>query len=203
MRVLLPPILDALRRGGLAPDAVTLLVATGLHRPCTAAELREMLGSELAGSLRIVQHDARDAASHVDLGRTRGGIPILIDRFFLERDLRIVTGLIEPHLMAGYSGGRKARVPGARGGRDGARGPRPGDARGPRRARPRGRQPAPRGAARGACAGSACTFSSTSRSTASAASRASSAGTSSRRTRRACASSRASRWSRSTRRPTW
>ena len=110
--VLLPPILDALRRGGLPPEAVTLQVATGLHRPCTAAELREMLGSELASSLRIVQHDARDAASHVDLGHTRGGIPIRIDRFFLERDLRLVTGLIEPHLMAGYSGGRKAVCPG-------------------------------------------------------------------------------------------
>ncbi|HEY8155927.1 MAG TPA: nickel-dependent lactate racemase [Myxococcota bacterium] len=110
--VLLPPILDELRRGGLPPEAVTLQVATGLHRPCTPAELREMLGDELASGLRIVQHDARDAASHVDLGRTRGGMPILIDRFFLERDLRLVTGLIEPHLMAGYSGGRKAVCPG-------------------------------------------------------------------------------------------
>ena len=110
--LLLPPILDALRRGGLAPEAVTLQVATGLHRPCSDAELREMLGGELASSLRIVQHDARDASAHADLGRTRGGIPILIDRFFLESDLRIVTGLIEPHLMAGYSGGRKAVCPG-------------------------------------------------------------------------------------------
>jgi nickel-dependent lactate racemase len=110
--VLLPPILDALRRGGLAPEAVTLLVGTGLHRPCTDAELREMLGDELASSLHIVQHDARDAASHLDLGRTRGGMPILIDRFFVESDLRIVTGLIEPHLMAGYSGGRKGVCPG-------------------------------------------------------------------------------------------
>ena len=105
-------MLDALRRGGLPPEAVTLQVATGLHRPCTPAELREMLGDELASSLRIVQHDARDAASHVDLGHTRGGMPIRIDRFFLERDLRLVTGLIEPHLMAGYSGGRKAVCPG-------------------------------------------------------------------------------------------
>jgi nickel-dependent lactate racemase len=103
--VLLPPILDALRAGGLPPEVVTILVATGLHRP-------NMLGTEIARSLRIVQHDARDAESHRDLGRTVGGIPILIDRFFLERDLRIITGLIEPHLMAGYSGGRKAVCPG-------------------------------------------------------------------------------------------
>ncbi len=110
--LLLPHMLDALRRGGLPAEAITIQVATGLHRPCTAAELRDMLGSELASSLRIVQHNARDAASHVDLGRTRGGIPILIDRFFLESDLRLVTGLIEPHLMAGFSGGRKGVCPG-------------------------------------------------------------------------------------------
>jgi nickel-dependent lactate racemase len=110
--VLLPPILDALRAGGLPPEAVTIQVATGLHRPNTPAELDAMLGNEIARSLRIVQHDARNAEAHRDLGRTAGGIPILIDRFFLERDLRIITGLIEPHLMAGYSGGRKAVCPG-------------------------------------------------------------------------------------------
>ena len=109
---LLPPILDALREGGLPPQAVTLLVATGLHRPSTPAELDESLGSDLARALRIVQHDARDAASHADLGRTRGGLPIRIDRRFVEGDLRIATGLVEPHLMAGYSGGRKAVCPG-------------------------------------------------------------------------------------------
>jgi len=111
-RALLPPILDALAAGGLPPQAVTLLVATGLHRPSTPAELDEMLGPELARGLRIAQHDARDAASHADLGRTPGGLPIRIDRRFVESELRIATGLVEPHLMAGYSGGRKAVCPG-------------------------------------------------------------------------------------------
>jgi len=110
--LLLPPILDALRAGGLPAERVTLQVATGLHRPCTPSELEEMLGSELAQSLRIVQHDARDLESHVNLGRSPAGLPVLIDRFFLQSDLRIATGLIEPHLMAGYSGGRKAVCPG-------------------------------------------------------------------------------------------
>jgi nickel-dependent lactate racemase len=109
---LLPAILDALREGGLPPEAVTILVATGLHRPNTPDELDRMLGSELARTLRVVQHDARDADAHRDLGRTRGGIPVVIDRSFLDADLRIITGLIEPHLMAGYSGGRKAVCPG-------------------------------------------------------------------------------------------
>ena len=110
--VLLPPILEELRRAGLPPEAITVQVATGLHRPNTPAELGQMLGSELARSLRIVQHDARDAAAHADLGTTSGGIPIRIDRFYLERDFRILTGMIEPHLMAGYSGGRKVLCPG-------------------------------------------------------------------------------------------
>jgi len=110
--LLLPALLDALRRGGLPTEAVTVLVATGLHRPATPAELSEMLGPELARSLRIVQHDAREREAHADLGRTRAGIPVFIDRAYLERDLRIATGLVEPHLMAGYSGGRKAICPG-------------------------------------------------------------------------------------------
>ncbi len=110
--LLLPPLLDALRAGGLPTAAVTVQIATGLHRPATSTELVDILGAELAATLRIVQHDARDASAHVDLGRTRGGLPIQIDRFFVESDLRIVVGLVEPHLMAGYSGGRKAVCPG-------------------------------------------------------------------------------------------
>jgi nickel-dependent lactate racemase len=112
--VLLPPILDALRAAGLPPAALTVLVATGLHRANTPAELAEMLGAELARSLRVVQHDARDAAAHADLGRV-AGIPIHIDRRYLESDLKILTGLVEPHLMAGFSGGRKAICPGLAG----------------------------------------------------------------------------------------
>jgi nickel-dependent lactate racemase len=110
--LLLPPLLDALRRAGLPREAIALQVATGLHRPNTQGELDQMLGTELARSLRIVQHDARDAAAHADLGTTSSGIPIRLDRFYLERDFRILTGMIEPHLMAGFSGGRKALCPG-------------------------------------------------------------------------------------------
>jgi len=109
---LLPPILAALADAGLPPERIHVQIATGLHRAATPAELDEILGPVLAGSLPIVQHDARDAAAHVDLGRTASGLPIQIDRFYLERDLRILTGLVEPHLMAGYSGGRKAVCPG-------------------------------------------------------------------------------------------
>lgn len=109
---LLPPLLETLTGAGLPADRIHIQVATGLHRAATPLELEEILGARLARSLRVVQHDARDAAAHVDLGRTANGLPVQIDRFFLERDLRILTGLVEPHLMAGYSGGRKAVCPG-------------------------------------------------------------------------------------------
>jgi nickel-dependent lactate racemase len=91
---------------------VTVLVATGLHRPATRQELDALLGAELARSLRIEQHDARDRDAHAHLGTSPAGIPIWIDRRYLDADLRILTGLVEPHLMAGYSGGRKAVCPG-------------------------------------------------------------------------------------------
>jgi nickel-dependent lactate racemase len=110
--LLLPPLLEALAEAGLPPEAVTVLVATGLHRPATREELDEILGPRLARTLRVEQHDARDRESHLDLGSSRGGIPILLDRRYLDAELKILTGLVEPHLMAGYSGGRKALCPG-------------------------------------------------------------------------------------------
>ena len=91
--LILPPILEDLAAAGLPRDSIFVQVATGLHRPLSPAELDEVLGPELTRELQIVQHDARSAGAHSNLGSTRGGIPILIDRFFLQRDLRIVTGL--------------------------------------------------------------------------------------------------------------
>lgn len=111
--LLLPPVLTTLQQAGLPPERVRILVATGLHRGNTAAELAEMLGPEvLAWGCRLENHVARDAASHVYLGVTPRGIPAWVDRRYVEADLKILTGLIEPHLMAGYSGGRKAICPG-------------------------------------------------------------------------------------------
>ena len=110
---LLPPLIDTLTRAGVPRTGITILVATGLHRPNEGEELREIVGSdEIFGTVRIENHFARDRAAHVDLGRTTSGIPIMIDRRFAEADLKIVTGLVEPHFMAGYSGGRKVVAPG-------------------------------------------------------------------------------------------
>ena len=110
---LLPPLIKTLTQAGISNEDILILVATGLHRPNEGEELREIIGSdEIFNSIRIENHDARDRKRHVDLGKTSGDIPIMIDRRFIEADLKIVTGLVEPHFMAGYSGGRKVVAPG-------------------------------------------------------------------------------------------
>lgn len=111
--ILLPPLLETLSEAGIPGERLTILIATGLHRGNTPEELAEMLGpAVMASGCRIVNHEAREAASHVDLGATPRGLPVQVDRRYVEADLKILTGLIEPHLMAGHSGGRKAICPG-------------------------------------------------------------------------------------------
>lgn len=109
---ILRPMLKTLHEAGLSRDAILLLVATGLHRASTPVELIEMLGNEIASGYRIASHDGKDLASHAHLGTTDRGVPVYLDRRYVEADLKITTGLIEPHLMAGYSGGRKLICPG-------------------------------------------------------------------------------------------
>lgn len=113
--VMLPPLLQTLEAAGIARDHIEILVATGLHRANTPAELEQMVGAEVVARYRIRNHDARDAGQHLHLGRTARGTEIWLDRGLLGADLKIVTGLIEPHLMAGFSGGRKAVAPGCAG----------------------------------------------------------------------------------------
>ena len=111
--LILPPLVESLTRAGIARKNILILVATGLHRPNEGEELAEVVGSpEILRSIRIENHFAKDREAHVDLGTTSGGIPIMIDRRFADADLKIVTGLVEPHFMAGYSGGRKVVSPG-------------------------------------------------------------------------------------------
>ena len=111
-RFLLPPIVEALRLGGLPDERITILIATGLHGPNEGEVLEEMLGPEIVSSVRVLNHDARDVDSHVRLGRTERDTEVHVDRRYVEADLKILTGLIEPHFMAGYSGGAKAVAPG-------------------------------------------------------------------------------------------
>ena len=111
--LILPPLIKTLLAAGMKPEAITVLVATGLHRPNEGAELAELVGDPFVlETVRVLNHDARNAADHGDLGRTTRGTPVKLDRRFLAADLKIVTGLVEPHFMAGYSGGRKVIAPG-------------------------------------------------------------------------------------------
>jgi lactate racemase len=111
--LILPAVLRALLDAGLAKEDVQILVATGLHRPNLGEELVELVGDPFVmQTVRVLNHDARDDAAHKDLGQTALGTPVKIDRRFADADLKIVTGLVEPHFMAGYSGGRKVIAPG-------------------------------------------------------------------------------------------
>lgn len=113
--VILPPIFDALAAGGVPADAVTILIATGLHRASRPDERERILGRAIANAYRVVDHDARDASSQALLLRTARGVDVYLNRAYLEADVRVVTGFVEPHLFAGYSGGGKAVLPGIAG----------------------------------------------------------------------------------------
>ena len=111
--LLLPALVRALLEGGLSPRNIRVLVATGLHRPNLGSELEELVGdSWVLRTVAVENHFARNDADHVLLGTTRAGTVVRLDRRFAEADLKIVTGLVEPHFMAGYSGGRKVIAPG-------------------------------------------------------------------------------------------
>ncbi|MBV9125196.1 MAG: nickel-dependent lactate racemase [Planctomycetes bacterium] len=111
-RLILPPLLRTLEEQGLAREDILILVATGLHRPNEGAELEEMVGPEVFGRYRIENHHGKVLEEHDFLGVTPAGVPVHLDSRYLRADLKITTGLIEPHLMAGYSGGRKVICPG-------------------------------------------------------------------------------------------
>ena len=101
--------------GVVRPKDVTILIATGTHRANTEPELRAMLGDEILGACRVINHDARDDSSLVDLGESGNGVPTRLCRHWLEADLRITTGFVEPHFFAGFSGGPKMVAPGLAG----------------------------------------------------------------------------------------
>ena len=113
-RLFLRPMIEQMRAAGIPLDRIGVLVATGLHRPNEGAELEELVGDPwVMANVRVENHYARNDADHVDLGMTQGrAVPVKIDRRFVEADLRIATGLVEPHFMAGWSGGRKVVAPG-------------------------------------------------------------------------------------------
>jgi len=114
-QLLLPPILRTLEEAGIPREKITILIATGLHRPNEGDELVELVGAEVAKNYRCVNHHGKVREEHDFIGTTPRGVPAWIDSRYVRADLKITTGLIEPHLMAGYSGGRKLICPGIAG----------------------------------------------------------------------------------------
>lgn len=110
--LILRPMLEMIESAGIPADKITILIATGAHRPSTDEEIVEMVGESIAKSYRIENHHATVLDEHTGLGESPRGVPIWIDSRYVEADLKITIGLIEPHLMAGFSGGRKLICPG-------------------------------------------------------------------------------------------
>lgn len=111
-KLILPPLLKTLEESGIPRKDICILIATGLHRPNLGAELEEMVGKEILQNYRIENHYGKRPEEHIYLGDSPRGVPMWIDKRYMEAELKITTGLIEPHLMAGYSGGRKVICPG-------------------------------------------------------------------------------------------
>jgi len=110
--LILRPVLETLEAAGIHRHRITILVATGLHRPNKGEELVEMVGQYVVDNYRVENHDGRAMVEHTHLGESPRGVPIWIDSRYLQADLTVAVGLIEPHLMAGFSGGRKLICPG-------------------------------------------------------------------------------------------
>ncbi len=113
--LLLPRLLREIEAGGVPRDGITILVGTGTHRSAPPDEIRRLVGDEVAECYRIVNHDCRRGNTRVGMIRdplSNVGIPVLFDRLYVGAQLKVVTGLVEPHIFCGYSGGRKALLPG-------------------------------------------------------------------------------------------
>lgn len=110
-KLILPPILQTLAEAGIEQSNITILIATGMHRPNLGAELEGMVGQEIMDNYRIVNHFCREDSQLRQIANIDGA-PIELNTHYLDADLKILTGLIEPHMYAGYSGGRKSLLPG-------------------------------------------------------------------------------------------
>lgn len=110
---IIPWLLEYLRE--VPPHQITLLNSLGTHRPNTRAELEGMLGTDVVRRYRVVNHEPEDPEALVQLGTTGDGTPALLNRTLVEADVRIITGFIEPHFFAGFSGGPKGIMPGVAG----------------------------------------------------------------------------------------
>lgn len=109
--ITMPILLEEVRKGNPTAD-ITILVATGFHRPSSEKELRDKYGDKIVSEERIINHDSRDKESLVKIGTLPSGGELIVNKLAVEADLLIAEGFIEPHFFAGFSGGRKSILPG-------------------------------------------------------------------------------------------
>jgi nickel-dependent lactate racemase len=112
---LIPWLLDYLENCGARRENITLLNALGSHRPNTKEQLEKLLTPNVVRDYRVLNHEPENAEALQQVGTTRGGQPALLNRHLLDADMRIITGFIEPHFFAGFSGGPKGIMPGVAG----------------------------------------------------------------------------------------
>jgi len=110
--LLLPIICGELEAAGMERDKITILIATGIHRPNEGAELERLVGREIASNYRIINHFSKQQEDMVLVGHVSDGVPAYVNKHYVKADLKILTGFIEPHMWAGFSGGRKSILPG-------------------------------------------------------------------------------------------
>lgn len=110
-KVILPPLLQTLTESGIAAENITILIATGMHRPNLGDELESMVGKEIMDNYKIINHYCQKEEEYREIARIEDA-PIEINTHYLDADLKILTGLIEPHFYAGFSGSRKSILPG-------------------------------------------------------------------------------------------
>ncbi len=114
-RIMLEALFKELNEYGIDRDKIFILIATGLHRASRPEELTRMLGERILKECVVIDHVATDRNSLTYLGKASNGIPIYINKKYIESDVKILTGYVEPHFFFGFSGGRKSIVPGIAG----------------------------------------------------------------------------------------
>ena len=114
-REYIPALVAELNRGGIADKDISIFLADGTHDQHLGSDMEELVGRETVARVRCLGHDAREEGETVQLGTTSFGTPVLINRAVMAAEVKILTGRIVPHYFAGYSGGRKALVPGVAG----------------------------------------------------------------------------------------
>jgi nickel-dependent lactate racemase len=113
---LLPPILAELRNAGIPEEQISLVIATGMHRPMTVQECVDKFGEQICETGRLTNHVSSDEGNLVGLGRTSNlQIPLSVNKVVAEADVVVSTGMVDTHIFAGYSGGGKSVMPGVSG----------------------------------------------------------------------------------------